>query len=411
MTRDEAPFDAHPPFVINPRRKLFEAASTATNARLLLVAALGLTFWYVVGNAVDNLFGAREHLAPELVYGNGPQAVLRAAFARAAEPAVRLVGPFLDLFSYETTLKGRLHALVHALVGVVIWGIFGGALARGAVVRAARGEWLGIRPALLFAIKKGRPLIGAPLAPLIAVGFFAAISAGCGVIFRLGWIGRGVGGAVLVVPLACNILNAVILLGLAFAWPLMHVTIAAENEDGFDAVSRSFAYVTQRKALFAALALAAWVVGACGAVAADLLARLVVHLAEWSLALGGSDAVRAVLTDSNNIGATFWLGLVELLVRAWSWAFFWSAAAAIYLILRFDVDGTPWFDIAVAPPETLVATPDETPDAPAEPVEPVAEPAAAPAVEQPVDHDLTELTLLKPVVPLPDTDEFENLAS
>ena len=39
---------------------------------------------------------------------------------------------------------------------------------------------------------------------------------------------------------------ALLLLGLAFGWPLMWATISTEGTDSFDALSRSYAYVFQR---------------------------------------------------------------------------------------------------------------------------------------------------------------------
>ncbi len=40
-----------------------------------------------------------------------------------------------------------------------------------------------------------------------------------------------------------------------------------------------------------------------------------------------------------------WLLVVWLLAYGWVYSYFWSAAAQIYLLLRQDVDGTPWDDI------------------------------------------------------------------
>lgn len=41
----------------------------------------------------------------------------------------------------------------------------------------------------------------------------------------------------------------------------------------------------------------------------------------------------------------FWRGVVALLVHGWIYAYFWTAASFIYLMLRRDVDGTPWTDV------------------------------------------------------------------
>ena len=36
---------------------------------------------------------------------------------------------------------------------------------------------------------------------------------------------------------------------------------------------------------------------------------------------------------------------MNLVAHAWPYSYFWTAAALIYLWLRYDVDGTPWEEI------------------------------------------------------------------
>src|SRR5436190_528100 len=76
-----------------------------------------------------------------------------------------------------------LHALLAAVWGVAVWGLFGGAIARIAVVQLARSERTGMAAALRFAGRKWFPLIGAPLGPLVAVAPFAAFCAAFGLLY------------------------------------------------------------------------------------------------------------------------------------------------------------------------------------------------------------------------------------
>ena len=64
-----------------------------------------------------------------------------------------------------------------------------------------------------------------------------------------------------------------VLIPLAVGWPLMHATVAAEAEDGFDALSRSFAYVHHRPWHYAAYVALVWALGILGLIVVDLFAR------------------------------------------------------------------------------------------------------------------------------------------
>jgi hypothetical protein len=86
-----------------------------------------------------------------------------------------------------------------------------------------------------------------------------------------------------------------------------------------------------------------------------LLATAVTHLAAWGVGLSAPVSSLAGLTDPGAGGSAiaqtvsawpaFWRGVIGLLIRGWIYAYFWTAASFIYLLLRNDVDGTPWSDV------------------------------------------------------------------
>jgi hypothetical protein len=133
---------------------------------------------------------------------------------------------------------------------------------------------------------------------------------------------------------------ALILIGLALGWPLMHATVAAEGEDAPDDLSRSYSYVNQRLARYAAHLLASGLIGVIGLALVSAFAGVVVALADWGVGLGGSS-----ILDPTSRAGLFWRGVVGLVVHAWAYSYFWSASSIIYLILRRDVDGTTWHDV------------------------------------------------------------------
>jgi hypothetical protein len=159
-------------------------------------------------------------------------------------------------------------------------------------------------------------------------------------------------GLLLGVPLLLAVPSALLLIGLALGWPLMVATVAAEGEDAFDAVGRSFSYLSRRPGTFAGAAALLWAAGAVGLILASQFARLAIHLAGWGLAIGGPAARIAPAFSWSGPGATdwppmmgAWMAAVGLLLHAWAFAYFWSASARLYLLLRAEVDGTPWHDL------------------------------------------------------------------
>jgi hypothetical protein len=92
--------------------------------------------------------------------------------------------------------------------------------------------------------------------------------------------------------------------------------------------------------------------GAVGLVLVEQLARLVVHLAGWGLAIGGPEgriapgfAWSGGGLGSWPVGWNRWREGIGLVLHAWAFSYAWSVKARIYVILRGEVDGTPWSDL------------------------------------------------------------------
>jgi hypothetical protein len=141
----------------------------------------------------------------------------------------------------------------------------------------------------------------------------------------------------------------------------MHATVAAEGEDGFDALSRSFAYVNQRPIRYAACAAAAWALGTLGLIVVELFARTTMHMTQWALAFGAPGDLLATLFQGGSAPVSpmarsihsVWLSLVAVVAHGWVYSYFWTSAAFVYLVLRHDVDGTPWHVIALPEPRAF----------------------------------------------------------
>jgi hypothetical protein len=352
--------------------RLLRGAGAATDAKKLILAVLGLLLFHAGRDGIDRLFLPHEPAlataAPPILEPPGPgfpadrasvAADLRSAPWRVTEPARALVAPFLAIFALGSGWRAFLYALLAAAWGAVVWGIFGGAIARIAVVGAARKERIGIGEAVQFARRRWLALVGTPLCPLLGVASFAVLCAVLGLCYRLPVVGPTVGGILAFLPLLAGLVMTIILISTAAGWPLMHATVAAEGEDGFDALSRSFAYVNQRPLVYGGCVAVAWALGALGLIVVDLFARTTVHMAQWALGFGAPGdllttffqgaATSTGVSPTAQAVHTRWLSLVGLVAHGWIYSYFWTAATIIYLILRQNVDGTPWH--AIAAPE------------------------------------------------------------
>ena len=349
----------HPPAERFPFLRLLRCPALAGNPKSLMLAALGVWAWGLGGKALDLAFD--RPAPPSPARGPSDLGQWTGLVGRVVEPARRVLEPFVTAFDPSADARTFLHAAASSLWTILVWGLFGGAIARVAVVRLATGDRLKLGEALRFAAGKLVPLVGTPVVPLLGVVVAAAPVAAFGLLYRVPG-GATVAGLLAFLPLIGGLLLALVVLGLAAGWPLMPASVAAEAEDGFDAMSRAYAYVHQRPWQYAGYAAVATLAGAAGLAVVDLFARLVLRLTAWSLAFGGpADTVVPLFSPQANPASTphaFWVAVVGLLVTAWAYSYLWTAASAAYLLLRREVDGTPLSSVAYTPrPSALFDAP------------------------------------------------------
>lgn len=348
-----------------PWIRLFRAVRMALDGKKLILAAFGLALMIAGWSAIELLFpqtgvtDLRFLSAPLPSPFTGQTSVLETlaqAAARVADPPTTLIQPFIALLSVENAPGGFWHALFASIWAVIVWGLIGGAICRIAVAQVAADERVGLTDAVRFSLRKAAPLVTAPLAPFVGVGFFAFLCAILGLFYWIpaGWM-RELVGVLAFLPLLAGLVMAILLLGLAVGWPLMQATIAAESEDAFDALSRSYAYVYQRPGRYLAYALLAWGLGTIGILVVGTFVHALVELAAWGLSFGAPDPLVVSLFRGRPIAGsntlTAWLIVTHLLAYGWLYSYFWTAGTIIYLLLRHDVDGTDWHDIVLRPPD------------------------------------------------------------
>jgi hypothetical protein len=275
----------------------------------------------------------------------------------------------------------RHHPVYFILFGamfLVMWSLFGGAIARIAAVQVAdEGRKLSMRQGLSFALSKFLSFLSAPLIPLIIVaGIGAVLMAGSGLLFVLRL--DVVVGLLYILALAAGFVMTLVLLGMAGGFNLMYSTIAVEGSDSFDAISRSFSYVYAkpwRMLFYSGVALA---YGALTFLFVRLFIWLVLALTNFFV---GALAYREA-ANLNDLWTTIqpppdfmhlpyqihweslgWYGdLTAWLVALWTYlviamlgafaiSFYFSANTIIYYLMRREVDATEMDDVYLEQPE------------------------------------------------------------
>lgn len=276
----------------------------------------------------------------------------------------QLSRPAWEGFGPKVTLGDLACLVLCGLGSLAIWAFFGAAISRIAAVQLACEERVGWGAALRFACSKWLSYLGAPLLPLLGVLLLAVPVCLLGLLLRAG---PGVMLAALVWPvlLGAGLVMALLLLGLFFGWPLMWPTVSAEGTDAFDALSRSYAYVFQRPLHYLFYALVAGAFGALGWLLVQNFAAAVVGLtywaAGWGSGVGRIDAISGAADPLEDLGYAgtvlihFWAGCVKLLAVGFLYGYFFTAATAIYFLLRRDVDATEMDEVFLEADESELA--------------------------------------------------------
>lgn len=342
-----------------PWVRLLRGVRLALDARKMLLSALGMVLLWAGWTLLDRLFEGRTSPSVDVVSGRvldvSPEVIGEVGNAAwsVSTPYRVAVTPFLNVFSTGQGATAFLRASLASIWFVIVWGLVGGAISRITAVQQATGERIGMITAARFATRRALSLIGAPLAPMIGIGFFAGLCGVMGLLYQIpGPVGATLAGLLAFLPLLAGLMMALLVVGMAAGWPLMIATVAVEAEDAFDALSRSYSYVFGRPGRYGVYILLSWVAGAVGWAVVRLLAALVIHLARWGLAFGGPDGRIDRLFLGGEASGTaeasshaFWIFFVRLLAHGWIYSYFFTSVTLIYLLLRRDVDGTSFSDL------------------------------------------------------------------
>ena len=221
---------------------------------------------------------------------------------------------------------------------ILVWAFLGTAISRAAVVQLVTGGRMSIREMLFFALVKWRAAFAAPLLPLIGMLFLAIPVLLLGLLLRLGFL-AWIGAVAWPIAILSGVVIAILMLGLIFGWPLMISAIATEGSDSFDALSRTYAYIYQRPLHYLFYVCLAILFGMLGWFFLVFFANFALETTQWiaNWVVLGANGESAALRGSFAV-IRCWNVIFKLLVMGFSATYFWTAAVAIYLLLRRDTD-------------------------------------------------------------------------
>ncbi|MCR4414877.1 MAG: hypothetical protein NUV77_20865 [Thermoguttaceae bacterium] len=264
--------------------------------------------------------------------------------------------PFRQMFAADVGFGDFVFFLCCGLWALAVWSFFGGMINRAAVYELATRERLGLGAVVRFALGKWGAYAWAPLVPLLGIFVASLPVMVLGLFLR---VSLGVVLAALVWPLAllAGFLLALLAIGLLFGWPLLWSGVSSEGTDTYDAIGRAYSYTYQRPLHYLFYAAVAFAIGTLGWVAVSWFFAAIVRMTYWAASWGaGLDAVARVATPGEAGGVAalgaglvrFWTQCVRLLGAGFLASYFWSAAAAVYLLLRRHVDATEMDEVFVA---------------------------------------------------------------
>ena len=196
-----------------------------------------------------------------------------------------LTRPFINMFHGDLTPVGFLYFALCGVWELLVWGLFGGAIARIAALKFTRDEAPDLPGALKHALSKLTSYSMAPLLALAGAAVFGIQLAILGWIMRLDFLAM-VAGFAWPFTLLLGLLMAILLIGALAGWPLMWATVAVEGTDAFDALSRSYAYTYQRPLRLLWYVLLAAILAAVSMFIVKLFATSAISLGNWSVSWG-----------------------------------------------------------------------------------------------------------------------------
>lgn len=237
---------------------------------------------------------------------------------------------------------------------LTVWVFFGGMICRTVALRLTIDQAESSSESWCFMTQRGTGFFSSML--IVVTGILVCLIPIKIAAFCFSWPILNVLTAILFPLVLLSAFFAVVLaFGLLAGWPLLFAAIATEGTDGFDAVSRMFSYVYQRLFHYFFYWTVSAVFGLIGFLVVSFFADNIVFL---TIAFDGFpetaaiSSIAALTRPETTANLAFpetlvlcWCAMVQLMKTSFAFAWFWTSAVAIYILLRRSVDATPLLDV------------------------------------------------------------------
>ncbi|HWE01458.1 MAG TPA: hypothetical protein VG326_03540 [Tepidisphaeraceae bacterium] len=354
---------------------------------------------------VGQIGSLRDLMARQALGADGPDAATR----RSSFGVLRSLANFAVVGPGWLLRFHFVYFILFASWFLVVWAIFGGAIARIAAVHIARDEKISIRQALRFGAAKLLSFVFAPLIPVTIIFVFGLMIAAGGLLLYIPVLGPIAVGAFFILALVAGLIITLVAVGTVGGFNLMYPTIAVEGSDSFDAISRSLSYVFARPWRMLFYTIVSVVYGSLCFIFVRYFVYLMLAFTHFFVQafLAGKagqywPAIWPAVSDqdltyhinyqalawSEAIAATLiamWVYLVLSFLAAFVVSFYFSSNTLIYFLMRREVDATELDDVYIEESEDdfgdgVIANPMPVTAASATP-----DPASSPAGTTPPD--------------------------
>lgn len=340
-----------------PWLHLGEVARLALDPKKWLLAAIGCAVYVFAMQAVDKLpfavsqdpvpvFGSPRTFDVDDLTSTSNQDVqsLSPEYFVSADAIVNVLSDSvvrtpLSQLVFTRSITGFAFALTQLLVGLLVWSVFGGAIARLTALQFSDDHSIGLGGAVRYSVRNVTTSLSTVMLPISGVlALWLMIFLG-GLIGRIPVAGPIIAGAFWGLTLLIALGAALLLLGVCLSWPLMIAGVATEGTDAFDSLSRAFSYLFSRPLYVIWLVVLSAVLGVFVSSVVRVVISLTLLLSEQFFGASGFDwsSAQPVAQTLASVWAT---GLI-VIANTFPVAFAWTAATVAYFLLRLSVDAMP----------------------------------------------------------------------
>lgn len=323
-------------------RLLSQSLSISWRASHLFVAAaaLGLTVlgWWLAS----------------LIFGTAASIRLPAW----SEPTLSRIEPefhwFSPLFGWfnelakPLSLRQAAYAMFGLLWTIGIWSFFGGLLARRSLMELGNRTSVGWGPSCRLVYRRWPSMVWATTMPLLAVFGLSFVPLGLGLVARTGSLGSTVALVLMLASILFVIAIGWCIVVSLFGFPLSICAVVGEKKaDAFDGLSRSAAYVFQRPMTVFFILISTSILAYLGIYVLDFVLTAGQTVVWKAFEIGSGRTVGDISQQAGGGPSLLFASrsLIALLQAGFVFSFFWSASAAAYLTLRYEIDHTDFDDL------------------------------------------------------------------